>query len=68
MVCSRGEEGAPWQAMENAWGRPVHTMWEYFFFERLKAKKFMKDTEKKRRKGYKANGNVSRLPMKAWNK
>ena len=53
VVCGRGEEGASWQAMENAGERPVHTrnVGVLFSFERLKAEKFREDAEKEKHEG-----------------
>ena len=52
VVCSSGDEGAPWQAVESAWERAVHTrMWEYFSFQRLIAKRFVKEAEKEQQEG-----------------
>ena len=53
VVCSSGEEGASWQALENAGGQDQqHT--------RNVRVLFLRKTES--RKGYKANDNVSILP------
>ena len=52
VVCSSGEQGASWQAMENARERPVHTgNVRVFSFESLKAMKFVKEGEKEKQEG-----------------
>ena len=53
VVCSSGEEGTHrgrlWRMLEK--DQYLQGMWEYFSFERLKAKKFMKEAEKEKQEG-----------------
>ena len=46
----------------------IHGMCEYFSLARAKAKTFIKDAEKEKQEGYKANRNVSLLPRDTWNR